>query len=123
MVLVSIFFAFITPFQTGYASRQSALYRDGQINLGNFKQNPGKYLSVEIIASFLVADVKLDCAFKCVGETRCFSFNIATYPDSKVLYQCEMLATDKYRAKNMLQTNATFHHYSPLVSRVSFLVL
>ncbi|KAL9951900.1 hypothetical protein ACROYT_G044643 [Oculina patagonica] len=55
----------------------------------------------------MVAD-QFDCAFLCVGEPKCFSFNVAAYPDSKGLYLCELLATDKYRA------TATFHHYSPL---------
>ena len=91
-----------------------------QINFGNFKPDWGKRLMAEKIKSFFVNDIELDCPFMCVAEPRCFSFNIATYPDSGGLRLCEVLATDKYRAKNMLQTNVTFHHYSPLVSRIKF---
>ena len=40
---------------------------------------------------------KLDCTFLCVIEPKCYSFNIAVYPDSKGLYLLELLATDKYR--------------------------
>ena len=119
-MVLSIIYVFIAIFslsKTSAASQHSALYRDRQINFGNFKRDREKYLSVEIIASFLVEDHELDCAFKCVGETKCFSFNIAAGPDSKGIYLCELLATDKYRAINMLQANATFHHYSPLVSK------
>lgn len=100
------------------ASQQSALYRDQQISYGNFKRDWGKRLTAEKIKAFLVNDHELDCPFMCVAEPRCFSFNVATYPNSRGLYLCEVLATDKYRAKNVLQTNATFQHYSPLVSRI-----
>lgn len=100
------------------ASQQSALYRDQQISYGNFKRDWGKRLTADKIKSFLVNDHELDCPFMCVAEPRCFSFNVATYPNSRGLYLCEVLATDKYRAKNVLQTNATFQHYSPLVSRI-----
>lgn len=116
-MVLSIILAFIAVFplpQTFAASQQTTLYRDQQISFINFKQERGKRLSAEKLASLMVKDVELDCAFKCVGEPKCFSFNIAAYPDAKNLHLCEMLATDKYRA--MLQTNASFHHYSPLVS-------
>lgn len=100
------------------ASQQSALYRDQQISYGNFKRDWGKRLTAEKIKAFLVNDHELDCPFMCVAEPRCFSFNVAAYPNSRGLYLCEVLATDKHRVKNMLQTNATFQHYSPLVSRI-----
>jgi len=38
---------------------------------------------------------------------------MAAYPDSKGLYLCELLATDKYRETKKFHSNATFHHYSP----------
>lgn len=124
-MVLRIIFAFITVsslFQTVMASQQSVLYRDQQIHFGNFKLDREKRLSVEKIASFLVKDDELACTFKCVGEQKCFSFNIAAYSDSKGLYLCEVLATDKYRAKSMLQTNATFNHYGPLVSKICYFV-
>jgi len=104
------------------ASQQSALFRDRQINYGNFKRDWGKRLTAENIKSFLVNDHELECPFMCVSEPRCLSFNVATYPTTRGLYVCEVLATDKYRAKNALQTNATFQHYSPLVSKIEFLL-
>ena len=104
--------------QTFGASQQSGVYRDGQISYGNFKRDWGKRLTAEKFKSFLVNDYGLECPFMCVAEPKCFSFNVATYSNSKGLYLCEVLATDKYRAKSMLQTNATFQHYSPMVSRI-----
>jgi len=59
---------------------------------------------------------QFDCTFLCVAEPKCYSFNMAAYPDSKGLYLCELLATDKYRETEKFHSNATFHHYSPWVS-------
>ena len=98
------------------ASQQSALYRDQQLSFANFKQYREKRLTAEKIKSVFFTDVERNCSFLCVNEPRCFSFNIATYIGSRGLHLCELLATDEYRAKNMLQTNVSFNHWSPLVS-------
>ena len=95
----------------------SALYRNptGEISLGNFKCDPFYYLWEEKLTSSMVKG-QFFCAFLCVGEPRCYSFNVAEYPDSNGLYLCELLVTDKYRATGKLFANATFHHFSPGVS-------
>lgn len=126
MTLANVFLAFIavsSRFQIVAASKQSTLYRDDEINFGNLKQDFEKSLSVERVASILVKDHELACSFKCVSEPRCFSINVASQGDSKGLYLCELLTTDKYRAKNMLRTNASFHHYSFMVSIMHFKLL
>ena len=107
-----------------YAMENSALYRNptGDFSVGDFKSNPFHYLLVEKLALSMVADV-LDCTFLCVGEPKCYSFNMAAYPDSKGLYLCELLATDKYRATNKFHANATFHHYSPSVRFVDLITI
>lgn len=38
---------------------------------------------------------QLVCAFLSVGEAKCYSFNIASYPDCRNLYLCDLLDTDK----------------------------
>ena len=48
---------------------------------------------------------------------------MAAYPDSKGLYLCELLATDKYRETKKFHANATFHHFSPWVSGIVFYTL
>ena len=102
--------------QTMRAMENSALYRNptGDFSVGEFAQNSFHYLWVKKITSSKVAD-QFDCTFLCVGESKCFSFNVAAYPDLKGLYLCELLATDKYRATEKFHANATFHHYSPRV--------
>ena len=76
----------------------SALFRNptGDFSVGDFKRNPFHYLWVKKITSSMVED-QFDCTFLCVTEPKCYSFNMAAYPDSKGLYLCELLATDKYR--------------------------
>ena len=99
------------------AMENSALYRNlkGDFSVGKFAQNAFQYLWVKIIISSKVAD-QFDCTFLiCVGEPKCSSFNVAADPDSKGLYLCELLATDKYKAPKKFHANATFHHYSPRV--------
>ena len=99
-----------------YTMEQSALYRNpaGDFSVGDFKRNSYYYLWAEKITSSMVRD-QLDCTFLCVAEPKCYSFNMAVYPDSKGLYLCELLTTEKYRETEKFQSNATFHHYSPLV--------
>ena len=59
---------------------------------------------------------QFDCTFLCLAEPKCYSFNMAAYPDSKGLYLCELLATDKCRETKTFHANAIFHHYSQCVS-------
>ena len=116
MVLLPLLLFFPSLLKLMFAMQNSALYRypTGDVSVGKFKQNPFHYLWVEKLASSMVAD-QLDCTFLCVGEPKCYSFNMAAYPDSKGLYLCELLATDKFRATEKFHANATFHHYSPSV--------
>lgn len=74
--------------------------------------------SLKFWAKKLTSSMVIDqqhCTFLCVGERKCYSFNIAAHPDSKGLYLCELLATDKYRETKMFQANDTFHHYDAWV--------
>lgn len=72
-----VFLAVFPLSQTFGASQQSVLYRDRQISFGNFKRDQEKHLSADKIKSFLVKGDELACTFKCVGEPKCFSINIA----------------------------------------------
>ena len=121
LVFVLLLFA---QFKMVLAMEKSALYRypTGDVSVGNFNRNPFHYLWVEKLASSMVTN-QMDCTFLCVGEPKCYSFNMAAYPDSKGFYLCELLATDKYRATEKFHANATFHHYSPPVRHVYCLLI
>ena len=114
--LVFLSFLLIQFVVTINAMQKSALFRNtvGDFSVGDFDQNPFHFLWVKKLASLMAAD-QMDCTFFCVGEPKCRSFNIAATPDSKGLYLCELLASDKYRARTKFHANATFHHYSPKV--------
>ncbi len=116
MALLEFVLLFFAQLTTVLATGKGALYRNptGKISFGNFKRNPFHYLWEKKITSSIVADQSV-CAFLCVVEPKCYSFNMAAYPDLKGLYLCELLATDKYRATKKFHANATFHHYSPWV--------
>ena len=103
--------------QMAYTMEQSALYRNptGDFSVSDIRRYSFHYLWAENIERSMVED-QFDCTFLCVAEPKCYSFNMAAYPDSKGLYLCELLATDKYRETKKFLANATFHHYSPWVS-------
>ena len=98
------------------AMQNSALYRNalGGFSFADFEQNPFTYLWVNKLALSMAADW-FDCMFLCLNQPKCYSLNMATSPDSKGLYLCEMLASDKYRSETKFHANDTFHHYSPKV--------
>ena len=112
--------------QMAYTMEQSALHRNptGGFSFSDIRRYSFHYLWAENIKRSLVED-QFDCTFLCVAEPKCYSFNMAAYPDSKGLYLCELLATDKYRETKKFHANATFHHYSPWVSgkRIIFHIL
>ena len=114
MLLLSLLLFFPSLLGLLLATQNSALYRypTGRASFGKFKCDPFYLSWAEKLTSVMVED-KLE--FLCVGEPKCYSFNIAVYNDSKGLYLCELLATDKYREAEKAQANATFHHCSPLV--------
>ena len=99
------------------AMKQSALYRNPNrdFSVGDFRQNQYQYLWTTKVTSSAVTD-NIDCAFLCVGESTCFSFNMAVEPDSKGLFLCELLSTDKYRATEKLHPNGSYDHFSPWVN-------
>ena len=116
MLLLPLLVSFPLLFNLMFAMQNSALYRSptSDLSFGNFKRDPFHYLWAEKLSSSMMRD-QLDCGFLCVGEPNCYSFNMAAYPDSKGLYLCELLATDKYREAEKVHANATFHHCSPSV--------
>ena len=104
---------------------QSALFHH-QFNIfsyGNFTQDAERQLAVTKLKSFAL-DGPVNCVFRCIGEPQCLSFNLAAHPDSNGFYQCDLLASDKYRAAAKdFQANGAFHHYSPWVNIRTLFVL
>ena len=97
---------------------QSALFRhqNSIFSIGNFTRDANCQLAVDSFV-FFSTEGPVDCTFNCIGEPQCLSFNIAAHPDPDGLYRCDLLTTDKYRAKEKdFQASDVFHYYSPWVN-------
>ena len=116
MLLLPLLLFFPSLLGLLFATQNSARYRypTSDLFFGYIKRDVFHYLWAEKLSSSTVKD-QLDCGFLCLREPKCHSFNMAAYPDSKRVYLCELLATDKYRETEKFHANVSFHHYSPLV--------
>ena len=66
-----------------------------------------------------VAGNSLSCAFSCLNNLACFSFNFAAFPDKAGKFSCEILSSDKYNNSNGFLPSKNFHHFSIVVSNLS----
>ena len=117
MIWISlIFLRFGNPafLQSSLPSRQLRNF-----STGIFTLDANRQLAVTKLKSFAL-DGQVKCGLRCIGEPQCLSYNLAAHPDSEGLFQCDLLATDKYREKaEDLQASDAFHHYSPWVNSYS----
>ena len=65
------------------------------------------------------AENSLSCAFFCLNNLACFSFNFAAFPDKAGKFTCELLSSDKYNNSEGFLPSKTFHHFSIVVSNLS----
>ena len=99
------------------AQQQESLYRGPEHRHANFVKHPRTFLDVSPIAIKRVHDA-LYCAFNCLRKGRCFSFNVAVFPDADGKYECQLLATDKYDSSDNLKSTKQFNHHSILVRSI-----
>lgn len=120
--IISVFISSVL-LKKSVALNQNYIYKAGEstVDYGSFQLYFYQYLSAKKINTSLVKD-EMDCPFKCIGEPKCLSFNIAAFPDTKGFYLCELLANEKFGNGEKIQSNASFHHYSP-VSIMPIIVL
>ena len=57
-----------------------------------------------------------ECAFACVDNVSCVSFNVALSPNKIGKLRCELLTEDMFRSPEKLSNSQQFHHYSRKVS-------
>ena len=84
----------------------------------NFKQDKFSFLNVTALVKRVVAD-SLSCAFSCLDNLACFSFNVAAFPDKAGKFTCEILSSDKYNNSEGFLPSKTFHHFSIVVRNLS----
>ena len=98
------------------ANQQGNFHRDSKHQHANFVKNGSTVLDVPMITSTAFHD-DLDCAFECLTHDQCISYNSAVFPDADGKFECQILATDKYRSSKNLRSSKEFNHYSIMVSR------
>jgi len=109
---VWIALGFFTLFKT--TKQQAEIERDEyDLQYGNFKEFFHHILNIsQVLATIDVKD-NVDCAFECITNTACFSFNSAIFADiNSGLHVCHLLATDKYNRSSSFLPSQEFHHYT-----------
>ena len=54
----------------------------------------------------------MHCAFQCLKDTTCRSYNFGVSGDNTGLHDCEVLWTDGVNSSNSLLLDGRYHHYS-----------
>ena len=60
----------------------------------NFKEDKFYFLNITALVKRVVED-SLSCAFSCLDNLACFSFNVPAFPDKAGKFTCEILSSDK----------------------------
>ena len=80
----------------------------------HFQEHPRAVLDVRPIAIKRVLD-SLHCAFECLRNERCLSFNIRVKRSQEGEFDCQMLATDMSTSADKLKPSGEFSHHSSMV--------
>ena len=86
----------------------------------NFKEDKFSFLNITALVKWVVED-SLSCAFSCLDNLVCFSFNFAAFPDKAGKFVCEILSSDKYNNSENFLFSKTLHHFSIFVSNLRLL--
>ena len=86
------------------------------LHYGKFKAFLNHKLNVSYVLDTINVDDYIECAFDCIINIACFSFNIAILPDiNSNRHVCHLLATDKYNHYQSFMSSHNFHHYTVTV--------
>ena len=86
----------------------------------NFKEHKFSFLNITALAKSVVKD-SFSCAFTCLDNLACFSFNVAAFPDNARKLICEILSSDKYNNSENFLPSKTLHHSSIVVRNLRLL--
>ena len=82
----------------------------------NFVVHKFQYLRGSLLNTSCEVVHDEECAFVCVENAPCVSFNVALSPNENGKFRCELLSEDKFRSPDKLTVSQKFHHYSIKVS-------
>ena len=95
------------------------LKRSQRVSYANFEAYNFQYLQGHLLDSSCEVVRAIDCAFACVANAPCVSFNAALSPNENGKLRCELLSEDKFRSPHILKDSQQFHHYSMKVMLVT----
>ena len=83
-----------------------------------FVEEKFSYLNITAIVK-RDAGNSFSCAFSCLNNLACSSFNFAAFPDKAGKYTRENPWSDKYKNSDGFLPSKTFHHFRIVVSNLS----
>ncbi|XP_044177099.1 uncharacterized protein LOC122959690 [Acropora millepora] len=97
----------------GFTGQQALIQRSEDQHHGYFEVFLNHSLNVSPILSTINVSRYIQCAFSCLQNVLCFSFNVATVQDiNSKQYACQLLPTDKCRNPDDFVLSQEFHHYA-----------
>ena len=86
------------------------------VSYANVVVHKFQHLQGPLLESSCEVDQDDECAFACVANAPCVSFNVALLPNENGKLRCELLREDMFRSPDKLTNSQQFHHYSLQVS-------
>ena len=112
LFFVFCFFCYISANETTVMiNREVNIQESG---FAYFKEEKFSHLNITALVKRFV-DNSLSCAFSCLNNLACFSFNFAAFPDKAGKFTCEILSSDKYNNSKGFLPSKIFHHFSIVV--------
>ena len=90
-----------------------------RVSYANFEAYNFQHLQGTLLDSSCEVVWAIDCAFTCVANAPCVSFNVALSPNENGKLRCELLSEDMFRNPDKLKDSQQFHHYSVKVMLVT----
>ena len=117
--VVLLQFSCITGQHTSLIQGDHGLKRSSNqqgLSYANFVAHKFQRLQGSLLDSSCEVVQDNECAFTCVENAPCVSFNVALLPNENGKLRCELLTEDMFRSPDKLIVSQQFHHYSIKVS-------
>ena len=112
IVLITFVLSFSSENETAMRVSRKGIFQ--RFEFVNFQQDKLSFLNITALVKRVVED-SLSCAFSCLDNLACFSFNFAAFPDEAGKFVCEILSSDKYNNSENFLPSKSLHHFSIVV--------
>lgn len=82
------------------------------VSYANFVAHTFQHLQGSLLDSSCEVFRAKECAFACVANDPCVSFNVALSPKENGKLRCELLSEDMFKSPEKLTVSQQFYHYS-----------